>query len=96
MNDCFHRNLGEKISSIELDTPNISPDQLQEIEKLTNENIMRGVKMYPTLYESKDDPALQEVRFWDVTVNLNDFTTGCNCNCQLSTLFTVFLSLEYT
>lgn len=55
------RNLGEKISSIELDTPSITQDQLSEIERIANEKILAGVQMYPTLYENVDDPALKAV-----------------------------------
>ena len=55
------RNLGEKISSIELDTPAISEQQMNDLEASVNEKIRSSVAMYPTLYESVTDPKLKEV-----------------------------------
>ncbi|XP_064644016.1 alanyl-tRNA editing protein Aarsd1-B-like [Lineus longissimus] len=55
-------NLGEKVSSIELDTPAVTVKQRQELESLVNEKIRSSVAMYPLLYQGKDDPALAEVR----------------------------------
>jgi misacylated tRNA(Ala) deacylase len=55
-------NLGEKVSSIELDTPEVTPEQLANIERIVNEKIKAAVAMYPKLYESKDDPELTSVR----------------------------------
>ena len=57
---CF-RNLGESVSSIELDTKAVSVEQLQHIEELVNEKIMAGTAMYPTLYDSVDHPDIKQV-----------------------------------
>ena len=56
------RNLGEKISSIELDTPSVTAEQQSQLEVLVNEKIRSCVSMHPTLYDSVHDPRLAEVR----------------------------------
>ena len=47
----------------------MTEEQVQSLEKLVNEKIFQGVRMYPTLYESIEDPKLKEVRglflFWE-------------------------------
>ena len=58
------RNLGEKTSFIELDTPQMSEDQRVELEELVNESIRNCTSMYPTIYEGADDPELKKVSFW--------------------------------
>ncbi|WAR04193.1 AASD1-like protein [Mya arenaria] len=55
-------NLGEKTSFIELDTPKMTEEQMQTLESEINKTIRQGVKVFPTLYENKDDPALAEAR----------------------------------
>ena len=45
---------GEKISTIELDTPSLSADQMQQLENEVNEKIRAGLPVYPTLYPSKE------------------------------------------
>jgi len=55
-------NLGDKVSSIELDTPTMSDEQMSQLEVKVNQLIMNGVRMYPTLYASAAEPALIEVR----------------------------------
>jgi len=59
---CCFRCLGEKTSSIELDATEMSSDQLSELEAAVNEKIRSACKMFPTLYQSKDDPQLLDVR----------------------------------
>ncbi|CAH1773611.1 unnamed protein product [Owenia fusiformis] len=55
-------NLGEKTSFIELDTPKVSNDQLENIENIVNEKIRAGIAMYPTLYENAEDPEVEKAR----------------------------------
>ncbi|ELT94039.1 hypothetical protein CAPTEDRAFT_173422 [Capitella teleta] len=55
-------NLGEKTSFIEIDTVSISDEQIANIERITNEKIMAGINMFPTLYENVQDPSLKSVR----------------------------------
>lgn len=59
---CVCRSLGERTSSIELDTPQITDDQLEQLEFLVNEKIREARPMYPTLYADKTDPSLAKVR----------------------------------
>ncbi|CAD5122773.1 DgyrCDS11180 [Dimorphilus gyrociliatus] len=54
--------MGEKISFIELDVPKIKEEELKIIEEETNSCIRKGLKMFPTWYESINDPKFQEVR----------------------------------
>lgn len=49
------------MSFIELDAPDMSAEQMCQLELLVNEKIKEGVRMYPTLYASKDDPEIQDV-----------------------------------
>ena len=53
--------MGEKTSSIEMDAADMTSDQLMELEIAVNERIRAACKMFPTLYESKDDPELLDV-----------------------------------
>ena len=53
--------MGEKTSSIEMDAAEMTSDQLMELEIAVNERIRAACKMFPTLYESKDDPELLDV-----------------------------------
>lgn len=82
--DVFHRNLGEKTSFIELNTPSMTAEQIIQLEKLVNEKIMSGVSMYPTLYESKDDPSLHSVSMptvWLLFIScfdINYHLVGCS------------------
>jgi len=39
----------------------MTSDQLMELEIAVNERIRAACKMFPTLYESKDDPQLLDV-----------------------------------
>lgn len=59
---CVCRSLGERTSSIELDTPQMTDDQLEQLEFLVNEKIREARPMYPTLYADKADPGLAKVR----------------------------------
>jgi len=40
----------------------MTADQLSDLELAVNEKIRSGCKMFPTLYDSKDDPLLLDVR----------------------------------
>ena len=53
--------MGEKVSSIELDTPSVSAEKLTAIETAVNEKIRAALPMYPTLYDSVHDPKLSQV-----------------------------------
>ncbi|XP_071103121.1 alanyl-tRNA editing protein Aarsd1-B-like [Haliotis cracherodii] len=55
-------NLGEKVSFIELDTPQMKADELVTLEETVNAKIRDAVPMTPKLYENKDDPELAPVR----------------------------------
>ncbi|CAG2209150.1 AARSD1 [Mytilus edulis] len=55
-------NLGEKISSIELDTPKITEEQITVLEDAVNERIRDRIPVTPVLYHDKDDPKLAEAR----------------------------------
>ena len=44
---------GEKISTIELDTPSLTPEQVQQLETLVNDKIRESLSVYPTLYPDK-------------------------------------------
>ena len=55
------RCLGEKTSSIELDTSEMTQDQMVDLEVAVNEKIRAGCKMFPTLYDSKEDVQLLDV-----------------------------------
>ncbi len=57
----FFRNLGDTICTIELDTPQVTAEEVLAIENTVNEKIREQVPMYPTLYEGKEDPSLQQV-----------------------------------
>ena len=48
--------MGEKTSFLELGTTQVTPEQVRELEVKVNEQIRQGARMYPTLYDSKDDP----------------------------------------
>jgi len=39
----------------------MTPNQMTELEFAVNEKIRAGCKMFPTLYESKEDPQLLNV-----------------------------------
>jgi hypothetical protein len=74
----FCRNLGEQISSIELDTPTVTEVQLQEIERVVNEKILQQVPVVPKLFADKEDPTLSQARemscfFSDDSCNRNRF-----------------------
>ena len=45
---------GEKISTIELDTPSLTVDQMQQLEAEVNEKIQAALPVYPTLYPDKE------------------------------------------
>jgi len=55
-------NLGEKISSIELDSASMSMEQMTELEEKVNDLIMAGIRMYPSLYASASAEGLVSVR----------------------------------
>lgn len=55
-------NLGEKISSIELDTPKMTEEQMTMLEDAVNEKIRERISVKPVLYHDKDDPGLAEAR----------------------------------
>lgn len=54
-------NLGEEISYIELDTPNITDDKLIELEEVLNEKIRENIPVFINLY-NHDAEELKEVR----------------------------------
>jgi len=60
-NSSCYRCLGEKTSSIEMDAIEITSNQMSDLEAAINERIRAACKMFPTLYESKDDPQLLDV-----------------------------------
>jgi len=53
------RNLGEKTSFIELDTPTMTDEQMVALETEINQQIRTGIAVFPTLYDNKEDPALK-------------------------------------
>lgn len=55
-------NLGDKISFIELDTPQMSTEEMTTLEQALNEKIRVGVKVFPTLFHDKADPELEKAR----------------------------------
>ncbi|XP_048728744.2 alanyl-tRNA editing protein Aarsd1-like isoform X2 [Ostrea edulis] len=55
-------NLGENISSIELDIPSLTDQQMADMETAVNEKILACVPITPHLYHDKDDPELQKFR----------------------------------
>ncbi|XP_074653465.1 alanyl-tRNA editing protein Aarsd1-A-like [Tubulanus polymorphus] len=55
-------NLGANTSFIELDTVSMKDTEMQRLEEVVNEKIRQSVEMFPQLFDSKDDPALNEVR----------------------------------
>lgn len=55
-------NLGEKISSIELDTPQLTEDQIAKLEDAVNERIRDQIEVTPILYHDKNDPGLADAR----------------------------------
>ncbi|BFZ22576.1 hypothetical protein BsWGS_25615 [Bradybaena similaris] len=55
-------NIGTDIVSIELDTPLITDEQLNEIEISANEKIRDNVPVVVTLYGDKSDPELKKFR----------------------------------
>ena len=57
----FCRNLGEKICSIEMNTKSIPDAAMKELETMCNRYIRENRKMYPTYYDSPDDPAVATV-----------------------------------
>lgn len=57
----IYRNIGTDIVSIELDTPLITDEQLNDIEMSANEKIRDNVPVVVTLYGDKSDPELKKV-----------------------------------
>ncbi|KAK3579289.1 hypothetical protein CHS0354_033369 [Potamilus streckersoni] len=56
------RYLGDKTSYIELDTPSMTTEQVSELEAVLNQKIREGIKVYPTYFEDKNDPRVEEFR----------------------------------
>jgi len=56
----------------------MTPEQMTELETAVNEKVRAGCKMFPTLYDSKDDPQLLEVSYWLLTY----FVAGRTLCCQ--------------
>ncbi|XP_029647015.1 alanyl-tRNA editing protein Aarsd1 [Octopus sinensis] len=54
--------LGDKISFIELDTPEMTPAQMATLEVSVNEKIREAVPVKVEVYDSASDPKLSEVR----------------------------------
>ncbi|XP_064595304.1 alanyl-tRNA editing protein Aarsd1-like [Liolophura sinensis] len=52
----------EKISFIELDTPDMSLDQMKEAEDEVNAKIRSSLSVHPKLYPDKNDPELKQYR----------------------------------
>jgi len=44
-----------------MDATEMTSDQMKELEAAVNERIRAACRMFPTLYESKDDPQLMDV-----------------------------------
>jgi len=44
-----------------MDATEMTPEQMIELEIAVNERIRAACRMFPTLYESKDDPQLLDV-----------------------------------
>jgi hypothetical protein len=59
---CLIRNLGENISSIELDIPSLTDQQTADLETAVNEKILASVPVTPHLYHDKEDPELLKVK----------------------------------
>lgn len=53
-------NLGEKVSFIELDTENVTSEQLEEIQNVSNEKIREYLPVHVKIYD-EGSPELQEV-----------------------------------
>ena len=53
----------------------MTSDQMTELELAVNEKIRDGCRMFPTLYESKDDPQLLDVTEQFISF-LNHLTTA--------------------
>ena len=58
-----NRNLGDKTSFIELDTPKMSTIQMWDLEAALNEKIRESIAVTPVLYHDKNDPELLKVSF---------------------------------
>lgn len=58
----LYRNLGDKVSFIELDTPKMTAEEMASLENALNVKIREGVKVYPTLFHDKSDPELEKAR----------------------------------
>ncbi|XP_022342250.1 alanyl-tRNA editing protein Aarsd1-like [Crassostrea virginica] len=54
--------LGEIISSIELDIPSLTDQQVKDLEYEVNQKILAAIPATPHLYHDKDDPELKEFR----------------------------------
>ena len=59
-----YRNLGEKTSFIELDTPTMTPEQMSELETALNQKIRDCIAVMPILYHDKNDPELLKVSYF--------------------------------
>lgn len=55
------RCLGESISSIELDIPSLTDQQVEDLENEVNERILASIPVTPHLYHDKNDPELKQV-----------------------------------
>ena len=62
MEYALSRCLGEIISSIELDIPSLTDQQVKDLEYEVNQKILAAIPATPHLYHDKDDPELKEVR----------------------------------
>jgi len=76
----------------------MTPNQMTELEFAVNEKIRAGCKMFPTLYESKDDPQLLNVT-QQFTSCLNPLTVirfSClqypSVKCLILNVITILLS----
>jgi alanyl-tRNA synthetase len=49
------------MSSIELDTPKMTEEQMTMLEDAVNEKIRERISVKPVMYHDKDDPGLAEV-----------------------------------
>ena len=67
----------------------MTPEQMTELEIAVNEKVRAGCKMFPTLYDSKDDPQLLEVSQWLLTY----FVAGRPLCCQRELSVSLSLSV---
>ena len=64
--DMYFRCLGDAISTVELNTMNMSEADLKKIEDKVNSCIRQQISVDVKTFHSKDDPLLAEVSYFKV------------------------------